>query len=301
VDLSCSLSPLIYAKLYHRLLTDRDKRSSTEQRLELLARDMEWLAELQRLYETYWRWQVENEARGDPAELSGVSPRHAQLATWFAAPLRIHGPSTEFTAELVCSVIESAKQDFPEMGRPPTPLRVAVVAWTLGQVCGDLDRSVPIVPAEMPNDDNIALAYSGLLEHVADLPRSESHLWPEMIGSAIVWRIAGIADGLRPQPRPDLAASINALMAEVRNLMPGPLRADLYDEWMDFRLMRNGFTHVAKAEDGYGFSEVFERARKAEDVRLFLNAVTHFICSEVSQALATSTLCSAETRWLKRS
>jgi hypothetical protein len=278
----------VYATLYHRLRTDRDKRPWLERRLELLARDMEWLVELQRLYMAYWRWQVENEAQGNPAGLSGLSPRHAQLATWFVAPLRVHGPSTEFTAELVRSVIESAKHNFPEMGRPPSPLRVSVVAWTLGRVCGDLDRAVPIVPAEMPTDDNAALAYAGLLEHVADLPSSESHLWPEMIGSAIVWRIAGIADGLRPQPKPNLAASINALMAEVGNLMPGPLRADLHDQWVDFRLMRNGFTHIAKAEGCYGFADIFERARKAEDVRLFLTGVTHFICNEISQTLATS-------------
>jgi len=71
-------------------------------------------------------------------------------------------------------------------------------------------------------------------------------------------------------------------------MMPASLRADLLREWTDFRMMRNGFTHVAKAEDGYGFSEISERARKAEDVRLFVNGVTYFVCNEVSQTLATS-------------
>jgi len=102
------------------------------------------------------------------------------------------------------------------------------------------------------------------------------------------WRIAGIADGLRPQPTRNLEASINALMAEVRSLIPGPLWTALLREWTDFRRMRNGFTHVAKAEGGYGFSQVSERARKAEEVRLFLSGVTHFVCNEVSQVLATS-------------
>jgi hypothetical protein len=34
--------------------------------------------------------------------------------------------------------------------------------------------------------------------------------------------------------------------------------------------------------------EVSERARNAEEVRLFLTGVTHFVCNEVSQVLATS-------------
>jgi hypothetical protein len=217
-----------------------------------------------------------------------VGPRHAQLATWFTAPLRVLGPSTEFTGELVRSVVEAAGRDLPAMGRSPESLRVSLVAWTVGQVCGDLDRAVPVVPAEMPDDYDVSLAYRGLLEHVADLPNSESEQWPEMIGSAILWRIAGIAEGLRPQPKPHLEASLNALMAEVRDLMPGPLRTDLLREWIDFRKMRNGFTHVAKAEDGYGFAEISERAHKAGDVRVFVSGMTHFVCNEVSQRLATS-------------
>jgi len=289
VDLSCSLSPLVYAELYHRLLIDVHKRNSTEQRLDMLGRDFEWLAELKRLYQTYWQWQVDNQACGDPANLTGVGPRHAQLAAWFTAPLRLLGPSAEFTGELVRSVVEAARRDLPAMVRSPESLRVSLVAWTVGQVRGDLDRAVPVVPAEMPDDNDVTLAYRGLLEHVADLPNSESEQWPEMIGSAILWRVAGIAEGLRPQPkRPNLEASLNALMAEVWDLMPGPLRTDLLGEWTDFRRMRNGFTHVAKAEDGYGFSEISERARKAGEVRLFVSGVTHFVCNEVSQRLATS-------------
>jgi hypothetical protein len=50
----------VYAELYHRLLIDADKRDSTEQRLEMLGRDLEWLADLKRLYRTYWQWQIDN-------------------------------------------------------------------------------------------------------------------------------------------------------------------------------------------------------------------------------------------------
>ncbi len=215
MDLSCSLSPLVYGELYHRLLTDAEKRDSIEQRLDMLDRDFEWLAELKRLYQMYWRWQINNQACGDPANLTGLTPRHAQLAAWFTAPLRVLGPSAEFTAQLVRSVVEAAAYDFPNIGRSPQPFRVSLVAWTVGQVCGDLDRAVPVIPAEMPDDNDVALAYRGLLEHIAALPNSETEQWPEMVGSAILWRIAGITEGLRPQPKPYLQASLNALMARV--------------------------------------------------------------------------------------
>jgi hypothetical protein len=108
-----------------------------------------------------------------------------------------------------------------------------------------------------------------------------------MAGSAIVWRVGGIADGLRPQyPKPNLVASLGLLMSDLRPVIPPGVHTSLSTGWDQFREARNSFTHVA-ARDGIGFADFVGRMRCAADVRAYLEAATYFVCNEVAMFLAT--------------
>lgn len=287
MELTCELSPLVFAELYRLLLADDKTRRRVEHRVAEAEGDPSWLEDAERRYRDWWCWQVENQAFGDIQGTSPAELRDAQLATWLIAPLRALGRSSEFGAELQRAVNLAARAEFPGAGyHLPAQYQASVVAWTLGRVCGELDRTVPVVPAEVPEDQHVAAAYDGLLHHVSALSDSPDP-WPEMAGSAIIWRVGGIADGLRPQyPKPNLAASLGQLMTDLKPVVPPGVHASLSRGWGHFRDARNSFTHVA-ARDGIGFADFVGHMRCAADVRAYLEAATYFVCNEVAMNLST--------------
>lgn len=285
MELTCELSALTYAEMYRLIAADRPMRERLDYRLSILNRDASWLDEAEQTYRAFWEWEVE-QAHGDVATTGVVSGRHAELATWLIAPLRSLGPSADFSADLARTVSDSVRQQFPDAGRVPEHFRIGIVAWTVGRVCGELDRTYPLLPAELPPDEDVSAAYAGLLEHVAAL-RYSADPWPEMLGSAILWRVAGIAEGLRPQPaQASLPASLGLLMKEARPVLPEALHSKLSREWDEFRLVRNSFTHVTPVHGGYGFAAVEDRMRCADDVTTYLAGATYFVCNEVAVRLA---------------
>jgi hypothetical protein len=286
VELNCKLAPLVYADLYELLASDDTLRPRVEERLETLGREPSWLDEAARAYRASWEMEVQ-QAGNDPSQVLLVPLKEAQLATWIMAPLRATGASATFSAELSKRVAKGARQGFATMGRLPQEYRCTVIAWTLGRLCGDVDNSAPVVPADFPADPHVAEAYVGLLEHVCGLDPNLDP-WPEMVGSSILWRVAGIAQGLWPLPQPNLRSSLDWLMRGARLVMPSGFHAELTEDWHEFVAVRNGFTHVAKTLDGYGFAEVVGRMRSADEVRNYLRATTYFVCDSVSKQFADS-------------
>jgi hypothetical protein len=285
VELTCELSPLVYAELYRLLLADDAMRQRVEDRLDDARADASWLGEAERLYRRSWESQIESEAFGDIRKTSPADPRDAQLATWLIAPLRALGSSTQFSADLQREVNLAARVRFPEFNdRLPDQYQASVIAWTLGRVCGELDRSFPVILAEVPDDTHVAAAYEGLLHHVSTLTYGPNP-WPEMAGSAVVWRVGGIADGLRPRDPNNLRASLDLLMSALRPVVPPVLYTELNASWNDFVEARNGLTHVAP-RDGLGFADFAKRMRAAEEVRTYVQAATYFVCNEVAMSLA---------------
>jgi hypothetical protein len=282
--LTCDLSPLVFAELYRMVLSDTALRARAADRLETADESIAWIEEAERKYRSWWEAQVAA-AAGDIQSTYPAEVRDAQLATWLIAPFRNEETSVVFSAELYKSVNQIARTAFPSAGaRLPGEFQVSVVAWTLGRVCGEIDMAIPVAPAEEPDDRHVAVAYDGLLKHVVALPEIAGP-WPEMIGSAIIWRIAGLADGLRPQqPKPDLRASLGFLMKDLEPVLPSALHTSLSAGWHKFQEARNCFTHVAP-RDGVGFADFAQNMRCTDEVREYLRAATYFVCNEVSTAL----------------
>jgi hypothetical protein len=286
MELTVELSPLAYAELYRHLYAEPTLRASTAARIEQAGGDGETLRKLEVGYQALWRSQVDL-ADGDPAQLWGLDDRHAQLATWLLAGHRDrHVPSQELAAIVLRSVGEAYMATFGATSLPES-FRPTVIAWTLGQIRGGHDTSLPAISAVTPPDPDVTLAYAGLVTHLLGLPIGDNP-WPEVAGSAVLWRAAGVVNGLYPQPRGDLHKSIAEAMDLVGDVIPDYMLRQLSSHWNEFRLVRNGLTHVAKARNGYSFCEVADRACTWEQVRLAITGITHFVFNRVALHLLES-------------
>ena len=280
MDVSCELSPLVYAELY-ALLQDKTAWADTiEDRLDQCGLEMAWLQEASDMYRAFWLSVSADE------QMRLLDKEHAHLASWLLAALILKDPSDEFSVELRERVRSRYSADRGiQLGILPEGLAVVVVAWTLGKVIGDFDVELPVVPAVPPTDADIAAAYNGLIEHVGALPRPTP--WPEILGSATHWRGAGLAESLSPREPPNLAASIGQLVSDSRRHMP-PYRFDAMSRhWSrgDFVPRRNVLTHV-KSDGGVAFLDAATQASDHQSVRPTVAGITQFVCQHVAAELA---------------
>lgn len=122
------------------------------------------------------------------------------------------------------------------------------------------------------------------MQHLVKLGEEPSP-WPEVLATAVVWRCAGIAEGLLPTMG-NLLATLQYLTAQVRAMLPGRLNSDLVGYWDEFTRMRNGLTHVAERVGEYSFSDLEDKITEHDDLRLCLSATTHFVAEQIRSALA---------------
>ncbi|MGY1679883.1 hypothetical protein [Geodermatophilus sp. SYSU D01176] len=276
--------PIVYAEIY-RGLRARCQRQ-LEDRLDALGRDLDWLQVTIDRYQRMWDLRIEQAFPTD-ALFEPAGDEHTFLAAWIAAGLRGAGPCIELETE----ILERIR---PKVGAHGAPHRLvdrvsrpALVAWALGQVVGDYDRTLPVAFSVEPSNPNVRLAYDGLVQHVMDLPSGDGE-WPEMLGSSILWRACGLADGLHPQPGAlNLLTSVGHLIRDMRSVVPPTTLERWRREWQEFKGIRDGFTHVTAGERGqYGFAEVATRMRSQDDVRTALSSATHFVGHQIALDLS---------------
>ncbi len=279
MELTCKLSALVYAELYALLGEERDWTKLSDERLAELGRQPEWRDHAVQRYEALWAL---DSSCAEAEQTASEDRMDAELATWIIAALRHTGPSDAFSSELAGRVRDRFRRQFPH-GPLPAWFDVSVVAWTLGRVCGQIDRTTPVTPAEWPDDADVTAAYRGLLDHVNGLP--EETPWPEMRGSSILLRVAGLAEGLSPRLK------LEDCLAGLTNdsLLPSGLADRLRGSWGDFVKMRNGFAHVRPKVRGYGLGELATQFCDGDAVRTYVQAATHFVCSAVGLQLTFGT------------
>lgn len=279
MDLTCSLSPLVYAELYSLVGARTAWADAIEERLEEGGLEHEWLEEAADLYRTYWLSVAEYEP------MLVLDAEHAHLASWLLAGLVRKGESSEFSADLQGRIRKRYHQDLgSEIGTLPEALAVTIVSWTLGKVIGEYDIEYPVVPAVLPVDDDVAMAYRGLVEHVAALPKQAP--WPELLGSATHWRGAGLAESLLPVYPPNLSTSIGHLVRLARPHMAEHRHAKLAQHWnrSDFVARRNVLTHV-RADGGVAFAAAAELASDHQGIQPTVAGVTQFVCQRICEEL----------------
>ena len=286
MELTTQLAPVVFAELYQEL--HRSCATQLADRLAEIDRDLEWLTLTIQRYEALWAYRL---TLPDPQErYQPLNADHAALAAWIAAGLRGHGPSNEVSQAVQQAIRDRTADDPPELVRAHS--RVALVAWGLGQVVGNYDRSFPVAFCEPLADRSVQLAYEGLVRHVVGLPEMDE--WPEMLGSAVLWRACGLADGLRPQAgRSNLEASVNALIAGMRRYVSPTVLDQWGREWREYKNVRNGFTHVAGENGTYSFADVASRMRNRNEIAIALTSATTFVGHSLTEEL----LDSPTARW----
>lgn len=281
MELTCELSPLVFAELY-RLLGGQTTWSDTlEERLGEGGFDDGWLHEVAAHYNRKW----DDIRFTDPEYV--LPERHAQLASWLLASLQLKGPSSDLSADLRDAVDRRFRAETPITGARPSAFATVVVAWTLGKVVGEYDAELPVVPATWPTDAEVSAAYRGLVEHVVHLGEVATP-WTEMLGTSTYWRGAGLAEALRPD-EVNAGASIGKLISEAKPLLPLGLKDQIDRHWQrDFIAKRNVLTHI-RPESGVLFSTLRKTAADHQSIRLTLLGVTHFIFQQVSTELVDDT------------
>jgi len=284
MELTCELSPLVYQALYRTIANQTDVRSAAVARVEQAGGARDTLQDLSHGYQALWQFEVD-QALGDPSQLWAMDESHARLATWVLAFLRhrLKRPSEEFSAQVRSIVANEMQKRFRSMTRLEM-LQPTVLAWTLGQVRGRLDASLPAIPAIAVPDPDVALAYTGLVVHLLDL-QGVGRPWPEVASSATVWRSAGIIDGLNTQKSRLLRPAIEEAMRQATDVIPPAVASRLWDHWADFQKIRNGLTHVWKISNEYSFRDLVARVGEWGDIVLFVRGITYFVFSEVSNSI----------------
>ncbi|MEV4465141.1 hypothetical protein AB0J51_16120 [Micromonospora echinofusca] len=290
-ELTCQLSPLVFAELYYLLLANGDLGGELGERLGEIGCDLEWLEARAQDYDAKWCFDapsLETETADDLA----LPVEHSVLATWLLAGLRNTGFSDELSSNLVDAVQRRMDTDAPQLDVRPQSLSPIIRGWTLGMVAGTLDPALPMVLAWYPADPHIRAAYKGLVEqvlHLQDIPEP----WPELAGTALYVRTGGLAEALRPAPEPSLGGrkrglqySIDLLMVEAKPQAPPHVWDRLRGNWMNWVSRRNILTHVKSSEDSTTtFEDHAAQVRTWYEIYPTVLGITQFTCQEVSLEL----------------
>lgn len=281
-ELSCNLSPLVFAELYRRLASTSALEESLTFRLQDIHYDMAWLEEAADAYQAKWEYDLQYVDAGNVDDFAVQQPDHALLATWILAGLRNTGPCYDLSSGVAASVLEKATAVIPGLSAPlPASLSPIIYGWTLGRLIGQDD--LPAVPAVLPEDDNVQAAFVGLVEHVL-LLQGLPEPWPEMMCMAAYWRGYGLAEGMRPEEG-NGGSALNRLRDEAQPSMEQPEFARLHRHFQPFVSRRHSVSHVATDSSRPSFTEVVETIRDWPDLRATIHGLTQFVFQEVARTL----------------
>ena len=284
-NLSCMLSPLVYAELY-RLLADVQgaQRDVLEERLAEIGYDHLWLRSASEAYDEYWKAQRQWTDADSVSNIALQPPEHALLATWILAGLRITGDDRALDSELKANVFQRAFAEVPGLKTPlPADLSPVIVGWTLGRIISLPPYDWPVAPAKLPDDVNLRSAFIGLVHHVL-LLEGMAEPWPEMMQTSMYWRGYGIAEALKPELG-EGGPAIQELLRESRPLLPQNVTTQLNRHFSQFGSRRNALSHVTDDPRRDRFVDVIASTQGWEHLRLTVLGMTQFVCQEISRSL----------------
>jgi hypothetical protein len=282
-ELSCGLSPLVYAELYRLLATTPALEDSLSFRLEEIDYRFEWLEEAGDTYRAKWEYDLRYADADSIGDVVLQQPDHALLATWILAGVRNTGPCYDFSSNLASRVLESATNDVTGLSFPlPPSLSPTVIGWTLGKLIGR--EGLPAVPAQLPDDDNVRAAFVGFVEHVL-LLQTMPEPWPEMMCMAAYWRGYGLAEGMLPGLGSG-GPALDQLLREAQLSMERPQYSQLHRHFQHFNRCRQAVSHIADDPSRPSYLEVVETIKDWGDLRMTVQGMTQFVCQEVSKRLA---------------
>lgn len=280
VELKPTFLPLVFAELYRALAAESRYADALDDHLADIGLGADWLGEAADAYSRKWTHILSYATNNDLAA-NALSEEHSQFATWVLSCLSVFGDSAGLSTDLRSSVLESAFADVDELAAPvSSTLSPTIIGWTLGTVIGGAGSSVLAAPVIQPSDDNVRVAYSGLLEHVLAL-QNMPQPWPEMMQTAMYWRGFGLVEALRPEEASG-APALRVLRRESQQALGGDLNVKLSRHLDEFGNRRNALSHIADLEGRPRFVDVIDQERASSSLELTVRAMTQFVFQEVA-------------------
>lgn len=280
-QLKCVFVPLVFAELYRALAREKRYAQALEDQLALVRLPLEWLDEAADAYDRKWNADLAYLTPDGVADYA-LTEQHSQFATWVLSGLYASGTCSELATNLQTSVTACALGDVDELPAPlPPVLSPTIIGWTLGSIISSSGRDVPVAPAVRPSDENVRVAFDGLIEHVLTL-QAMREPWPEMMQTAMYWRGYGLAEALRP----DLGSggpALTQLRLETATSMASA-QGGLIGRHLDsFGKRRNALSHIADDQSRPRFVDVIDAERKSSGIELTMQAMTQFVFHEVTK------------------
>lgn len=292
MGLNFELSHLVYAELYRILATEKKLADPIQDRLSEIELDHDWLSAAYDAYDAKWRDEIGRSANA--SDMLHLDQAHAQLASWILVSLRGTGHCFDLSQELRGSVTE---RFLKEVTDPPTQIPSAwkpvIQAWTLGMVTGQIDHDLPAIPPTMPKDDNIRIAYEGLIEHLLLLGELPSP-WPEIAATSVHWRGSGLLEAMQPEAQ-NAPEAMGLLVPTIRRHLPELQAKRLSQHFSSIVQPRNSLTHIADTPNSPRFVDVVTEWSDDVRVKNTVMGVTQLLFAQYSAELFDSRAVNTNT------
>lgn len=284
-DLSCKFPTLVFSEFYRLLDENTRYKDVLEDHLATIDLPTDWLAVMAGAYGR--KWDEERQfAKADNLADYALPEQHSQFATWLLAHLHSERSCGDLSTELSKVVMSRALAEIDGVELPLSPLlSPVIIGWTLGSVVSLTDE-LPAVPAMWPSNENIAVAFRGLIEHVCAVQMMPLPL-PEMVQTAMYWRGYGLAEALRPEAGSGSPA-LHRLQLEALSSMDDAHRTQVSRHLDGFGERRNALSHIADDQRRKGFTQVVDEVQESRDLHLTTRAMTQFVFYDVAQQVRQS-------------
>lgn len=272
--MTVDLSPLTASRLLRAVRKDSATVNPLSRCLEENGLDIEWLKAVEERYSRRWESAV---AGGYDADVAPVTEQLGYFVSYICLALR-PASSELFSGQLLQDVlVEYRRTTGLSDASLPLQHRVGLYGWIVGRPVGDVDRWCPAaLPTELLALD-VRQAYDGLIEHSS----AQSRSWTELERTAVLWRFAGLMEGLQDVEGPREA--LKALAFSVRSSVPDLLYAKVTDDdWLrSFLSDRNALTHI-RPTDGLGFSHALSRNPAPSSLIVYLQAASYLTSGRIA-------------------
>jgi hypothetical protein len=212
-----------------------------------------------------------------------LSYAYTVLLSWLVARV---GPQLSMPCEMIEAEVAYHAKGARGIVMPRWALAVPVDAA--------LQRRVPCTPFVDGGNEELLLAYRGLVEHLdllATLPQGQQQ--SELLNAAIPWRVVALADRLEPEmPRADGRPDpIATRLERLKSRTVGGSRASTLERgwWrpIDSGLCsrRHALSHLGDAADGWTFTRCVESMWTLDEARTATAGIALAVLDCVARAL----------------
>lgn len=240
-------SSLSLGTLIQVLLSDQRTRSEVLKRANLIGCEeddlyklAEWHLNKYQEYTNYGYLECLGQQASEPIAL---------FLSWLIAPLRNLIEYIEIEADVNVAIKKQWREYFDITAEVIKKQEIVLAGWSIGNPIWSNRKNFPATYFIDQLGQDIALAYAGLLEHLA-LHESEFNqsgiAIPEVTRTSVVWRFTGLFEALADTAQgPKIA--IEQITVQSRKSLPDSFRR-ISGQWPESLVkVRNAFSHIRES------------------------------------------------------